>query len=429
MNRSHFTPLTFFIGSIVFLLAIAFQSQASTVSGTVVDEKGNPVPDITITIDSFKGNFLPGRHHMFMHRNEPVFPRPQPSVTDATGTFSIKNIVSPSVNLLKFSRGHESDYEVQSIEMQGITFNMHPHHFHWHGGFPFGIEEETDKINVKFTVRLRMRIRGQVLSDDGTPLSNARVGIEVKSRREHGGTGSSSGTTNLDADGNFTHYVNSAAYYTVTVTYQGQSAQSKEILLEEGQRLDGLTLTLKGNPEQPRKPQVVKARAVRVRAPERMQAMWKRQQEGVWAINPANRHAYKRINCQTLEDALEQATAQGAHLIAINDKAEQEWILDVFGKENYWIGLTDGAKEGDKQWDNGDAVTYTNWDTQQLLPAGDKSTEKEEKAGKTFTVLIGVTGKWQQARKGSPVASITEKAILEKADMIIGVPKPDEDAE
>ena len=41
----------------------------------------------------------------------------------------------------------------------------------------------------------------------------------------------------------------------VSVTYQGQSAKSKEILLEEGQRLDGLTLTLSGDPQQPPKHQ------------------------------------------------------------------------------------------------------------------------------------------------------------------------------
>ena len=222
--------------------------------------------------------------------------------------------------------------------------------------------------------------------------------------------------------------MNSTAYYTVTVTYQGQSAESQEILLEEGQRLDGLTLTLSGNPQEPPKPQVVKAPVPRVHDPERRQAAWKRRREGMWAINPANRHAYKRIYCETYEEAFEQATAQGAHLITINDKEEQEWVLEVFGKENYWIGSINDTKEGTKQWDNGEPVTHTNWDSDQLIPES-KIVEKEGEIRKNFTVLIGVTGKWQQVRKGNPVISIIEKAILEKEDLIIDVPKPDEGAE
>ena len=68
------------------------------------------------------------------------------------------------------------------------------------------------------------------------------------------------------------------------------------------------------------------------------------------------------IRCETREAAQEQAEAQGAHLLTINDKAEQEWLLEVFGKrENFWIGLINDSEEGKQQWDNGEPVTYTNW--------------------------------------------------------------------
>ena len=427
MNRSRFTPFVIVIGSLVIFLATSIQCFAGTISGIVIDEKGEPVPDIPVSIKSFKGTLLPKRHNM--HRQEQIFPPPQPSNTDATGAFSIENISAPSVNRLTLFHGRQSEYEIRGIEMQGIAFHFHPHQFFLHEGIPFGIEEETDIKDVKITVRLRMRIRGQVLAADGSPLSNARVNLRLKRRYVDGGGGSSSSTTTLDADGYFVEYINRnrSTYYTVSVTYQGQSVESKEILLEEGQRLDGLTLTLGGEPEVPPKPKVVKA--VPIRDPGRMQAMWKRRQEGVWAINPANRHAYKRIDCQTPDEALAQATAQGAHLVAINNAAEQQWLLDVYGKENYWIGFTDGLKQGDKKWDNGDPITYTSWDTQKLLSAPKKLSEKDENTSKTFTVLIGVTGKWQQVRADNPVASITEKAILEKADMIIGVQEPDEGAE
>ncbi len=422
MNRSHFTLFVIFIGSLVILSTASPQSFAATFSGKVVDEKGNPVPDVVVAIQP-SSDFRP-----VINIDDPEFNFPLPSTADETGAFSIEDITPHFKYSLKLSPNERyPDYQLQSVQIAGITVSLNPQYTHF-AGFPFAIEPETDIKDVEITVRLRMRIRGQVLSADGTPLSNAQVNLRVSRRSTDGtGRGSSGGTRTLDIDGNFVEFINRPAYYTVSVTYQGQSAESKEILLEEGQRLDGLTLTLSGDPQQPRKPKVVKA--VRMVNPERRQAAWQRQREGVWAINPDNRHAYKRIYCQTHEEALEQAAAQGAHLIAINDKAEQEWILEVFGKENYWIGLIKNEKEGTKQWDNGDPVTYTNWDTQQLIPESDKSTEKDEKTVKYFTVLVGVTGKWQQIREGSPVASITEKAILEKRDLIIGMPEPDEDIE
>ncbi len=38
-----------------------------------------------------------------------------------------------------------------------------------------------------------------------------------------------------------------------------------------------------------------------------------------------------------------------------------------------------------------------------------------------------MTGKWQRAREGSPIAGLIEKAILEKADVIIGIPNENEE--
>ena len=426
MTRSHFTPYVVLIGSLVLLLVISLQSYASTISGKVVDEEGNPVPDIIIAIKSFNGKLLPGRQQMHIH--EPVFPPPQPSNTDPSGAFSIENIVSPSVNKLTLLPERASDYEIRSIEMQGISFIIHPHQFQWREGFPFGIEEETDAIDVKITVRRRMWIRGQVLNADGIPLSNANVNLMVKSRSIDGsgrGRGSGGGTNTLDENGGFTRYVDSPAYYTVSVSYQGKSVESKELLLEKGQRLDNLTLTFKEKIQHPPKPNVGRPPVNMPPDQERMHAIFKLRSEGVWAINPANRHAYKRIQCQSPEEALTIAKAQNAHIVAINDKEEQQWILDVFGKENYWIGYTNDGREGDKQWDNGDPLTYTNWDLQNLISDTEKPPENEENTTKIYSVLIGVTGKWQRIRAENPVASIIERAILEKKDLIIGAPQPD----
>lgn len=428
MKRVQFTSILAVMISIVVLLTASTDCSSATFSGKVVDEDGIPVPDVTVTINSYKGKFIPNRDQFNM--KVPVFPPPQPTDTDATGAFSINNIVSPSVNKLKLFSEFQSDYEVRLIEMQGISFYIHHYTFNWHEGFAFGVEEESDITDVKITVRLRMKISGQVLDADGVPLSNKTVNLMVSSRSiGGGGSGRGGGTRQLDAEGKFTRYVNSPAYYTVTVTYEGQTVKSKEILLEEGQRIDGLTLKLKENPKQPKLQEEVKAQILKQPDIKRRQAAFDRRRKGVWAINPANRHAYKKIVCETPEEAIEKAKEQGAHLVSINDAAEQEWLLHVFGDANYWIGYTDDLKKDDKHWDNGDPLTHTNWDTENLITDSDKKTKKEQDKQRKFTVLIGVTGKWQRILNNSPVMKLTEKAILEKADLVIGIPTPDKSSE
>ena len=236
-----------------------------------------------------------------------------------------------------------------------------------------------------------MRIRGRVLSADGTPLRNARVNLRVKHRDVDGrGGGSGGGTETLDADGSFVNYLDDgAAYYTVIVTHQGQTVESEEILLEEGQRMDGLVLKFEGEPEPAKAERVVVAPPMPAHDPARFAAARKREHEGMWAINPDNRHAYKMIRCETRETAQEQAAAQGAHLLTINDKAEQEWLLEVFGKrENYWIGLINDSEEGKQVWDNGEPVTYTNWLSPQDAAKITKSAQDGE-ASPNYIVLVG----------------------------------------
>ncbi|MCE2400034.1 hypothetical protein J4G08_04005 [Candidatus Poribacteria bacterium] len=425
MKRFDFTAIDIFVVSVMLLLMTSLPSIAATFSGKVVDNEGKPVPGIVVTLQSFKGTSFPDQ---WRSDPEPAFPPPVPSETDNTGAFSITNITSPSVNkLVLFPEGHEPDYEVIGLEIEGIPFYVDLHIFDFDfGSFAFLIAPDADITDVKVTVRLRMRIRGQVLSPDGTPLRNVRVSYKVKSRYVGGGTGSESGSMKLDAEGHFVRYVDEAGHYTVSVTYQGQSATSKEILLEDTQRLDGLVLTLKGEQETPTevltplKPPVPKQQAAPRRFdPERQRAAVQRRRAGVWIVNPETRHAYKRIYCETHEEAQEQATAEDAHLVAINSKAEQDWLRAVFRKQNFWIGLTDGEKEGERHWDNGEPVTYTNWNSPVQTSVG-----QDNDADKNYTMLIGFTGKWQAAREGSPIARMAKIAILEKEMLIVDNPKP-----
>ena len=426
MKHAYFTLILVLIGSVALLVSISLPSEAASFSGRVVDEEGQPVEGLIIALPSFPGDSpLPQGHRVQVQLPralENIFPPPRPNETDATGAFSIRNITSPSVSELKLFPERNSDYEILSIEIEGLPvyLDQRQHHF---GGLKFAIEPDADITDAEITVRLRMRIRGRVVFADGTPLHNARVNLMVKHRDIDGrGGGSGGGTRTLDADGYFVDYVDDgAAYYTVTVTYQGQTVESEEILLEEGQRIDGLVLKLGGEPEPAKPERVVVAPPARVHDPARFEAARKREREGMWAINPDNRHAYKMIRCNTREEAQTQAAAQDAHLVTINDAAEQEWFLEVFGKqENYWIGLIKGSEEGKQQWDNGEPLTYTNW----ISP---KESAQDSDVNPNYIVLVGMTGKWQVVRPDNPLRRMTKRAILEKENLIIGAPESEDD--
>ena len=439
MKRAYRIPLLIFVGSVILSLLTSLPSVAASFSGKVVDEAGVPVSGVTVALP------------------------PQSAETDETGVFSMTDVAPSSVRSLMLLPVIQVDYEIRAVEIEGVTFYFDPLRPPWYDNrFPIAIEPGAAVKDVEITVRLRMRIRGRVLSADGTPLRNAEVQFEINQRSTNGRhTRSNSSPRNLDAEGYFVEYVEGPAFYTVTVAYQGQFAESKKILLEDGQRLDELVLTLSDDPnaqspskavvkpvfkpavlaapEPPVKPKVVIP--PRAHDPQSAEAARQREREGMWAINPDNRHAYKVIHCKTREAAEAKATAQGAHLVAINDAAEQHWLFEVFGEkrllndkieqrwnlktfgqESLWIGLSDEIKEGNLYWDNGEPVTYTNWHSPQKI-VEDTVHSQNGDVNQHYTVLIGSIGKWQLVRQGSSVAGLIEKAILEKENFIAGAPE------
>lgn len=414
MSRSYVLSLTF-IASIALLFSLSLRSAATTFSGRVVDEAGKPVSDVEVALPGFRVTTP-------QDQDEPVFLLSQQAETNEDGEFLISEIVSPSVQLVLLPF-RAAAYEIRAARIEGVSFYIDEDRGRY-GGLTFAIAPGADVKGVKIIVRPRMRIRGRVLSADGTPLRNERIGIRIERRRIEGrGGGGGGGTRDLDADGYFVEYVERPAYYTVSVEYQGQSATSEEILLEDGERHDKLVLTLDDKP--PLKPD----RAVaRVPDRERFEAAWNRDRQGMWAVNPENRHAYKRIYCESREEAHTRAVDQGAHLVAINDAAEQEWLLEVFGRENYWIGLTDASKIESPHWDKGEPVTYTNW-SQPEKTAGGEEVGQDDEANQNYTVLIGLTGKWQETRRGNPLARLTQRAILEKEHFTVGAPESGNDVE
>ena len=118
----------------------------------------------------------------------------------------------------------------------------------WLGQLTFAIEPGTSLENVVIKVRPPdMRIRGRVLLTDRTPLANARIMLTIRDRRRsHEGfflfprsTSSSGGhtgfSTQTDAQGYFvTYHLDGAAEYSVSVKYDGVSAKSRWVRIEEG---------------------------------------------------------------------------------------------------------------------------------------------------------------------------------------------------
>lgn len=419
MPRSYVPSLVVCISSIILLFSGSFKSVATTFSGRVIDETGEPVSGVEVALPGFRVTTP-------QDQDEPVFLLSQQAETNEVGEFLISDITSPSVQLVLLPfRGEPpfrgAAYEIRAATIQGVSFRVDKGRGRY-GGLTFAIAPGANVEGVEIIVRPRMRIRGRVLSADGTPLRNERIGIRIERRKIDGrGSGSGGGTRALDAEGYFVEYVEQPAYYTVSVEYQGQSAESEEILLEDGERYDKLVLTLGGKPA-PEPDQAI----ARVPDRERFEAAWNRDRQGMWAVNPENRHAYKRIYCESREEAHTRAVDQGAHLVAINDAAEQEWILEVFGRENYWIGLTDASKIESPHWDNGEPVTYTNW-SQPEKTAGGEEVGQDDEANQNYTVLIGLTGKWQETRRGDPLVRLTERAILEKERFTVGTPESDTD--
>ncbi len=82
-----------------------------------------------------------------------------------------------------------------------------------------------------------------------------------------------------------------------------------------------------------------------------------------WRLNPGTRSRYALIPfALPWHRAEEFAVSNGGHLVVINDKEENDWLVKAFGGDTeYWTGLTDEAEEGKWTAVNKETVEYFNW--------------------------------------------------------------------
>ena len=244
----------------------------------------------------------------------------------------------------------------------------------------------------------RPQVRARVVFTDGTPLVNANIYVLVADRDFDGsGFGKSGGTTQTDSAGYFVETLdgNDDEFYMIGVAYQGRFAKAPPFILHKGQPQVHLLLTLDDNgvPADRWNPhQVFTALEGFLEPPP------------VWVVNPTNGHAYKRIYCSDIMDAMPLATAENAYLVSINDAAEEAWILEVFDPDSFWMGLSDSAEEGQWVWHSGEPVTYTNW------------AENQQYGGNTEMndyVISDWGDAWQAVAPGGTHTPFLKAAILE----------------
>ncbi|MDB6029025.1 MAG: Lectin C-type domain protein [Verrucomicrobiales bacterium] len=83
-------------------------------------------------------------------------------------------------------------------------------------------------------------------------------------------------------------------------------------------------------------------------------------------VNPANGHTYILLRSATWKKSEAQAVAMGGHLATVRNQAEEDWLLQTFGRLGgaprlLWIGLNDTANKFHFGWSSGESVSYTCW--------------------------------------------------------------------
>jgi hypothetical protein len=428
MNRTYTTlrlvVLVLMLLSVITGIAAA-EEMFSGFSGKVVDLEGKGVANFTFAIQPMRlhngslvpdGEFLPWR-------------------TDSTGAFTVNDIqpglvqlsALPAIALDVFDSEEgeippgfvrrsrlEPDKKIFSIQIGQVTFfNMGDPDFY--DGLTFALKPGMPIENLKVIVKPRLRIPGRIVYADETPLANAEVDLDMEWRHEtrpnHTGKRGAHPVTN--ADGYFVQYVDEPGFYTLSVEYNDLSAGAGPFLLKDDVQPEEIVLTLEGKPdviELP--PNKIKVPGnIKFREPPTPPA------KGVWVINPANGHAYKRIQCEDWHEAQRKAIEEGAHLVSINDESEQHWVQVIFGGQPFWIGLTDAEKEGEWQWDSGEPVTYTNWVVHPIVR--DKSPDTE----KNYVVFTFIRGEWQPISPKSLLWEIAKQAVIEKDGLVSTINK------
>ncbi len=405
--------------------AATADSALSGVSGKVVDMEGTPVADFIFAVKPVQ------RHNGILRPDHENPAHLFGGKSDAAGDFTLTDITPGPVQFAAMSEsaltlvetfdpedpptemphlhrgGMESDKKIFSVQIGKVTaFNIGERSFAT--GPTITLESGRTLENILITVKDKLRIPGQIVYADGTPLVNAQGRLRTEQREELTVNSRASSNTNFftDAEGYFTEYPDRPGFYMVSIEYHGLTAGAGPFLIKDGEHPELVVFTLDGTSED------VNPKADVPPEPGGSTHYRPAPSEGVWVINPINGHAYKRVPCESWEDAQRTAVAEGSHLVSINDEAEQHWIEAIFGRQPFWLGLTDTETEGEWEWDSGEPVTFTNWAVQPVFP------DRLPDAEKDYVVFTFRNGMWQSVGPESPFWGMARHAVIEKDGLI-----------
>jgi hypothetical protein len=159
-----------------------------------------------------------------------------------------------------------------------------------------------------------------------------------------------------------------------------------------------------------------------------------------WVPGP-NGHFYALSTIKgTWLEVEAQAVAEGGHLVAIRNKAENDFLVQTFlvgqvfcdtlPTAGPWIGLTDAEEEGVFTWVSGEPVRFTNWlegqpDNHGRTPAGEDYVQFfsdptiNEQTGDPVGAVGGADGTWndqtfqRETHCGSALPGIIEVPSLQ----------------
>ena len=388
-----------------------------SISGIVFDEGRKPVKGLAIVCQpaiikdgELESGFWIRDYHPHLK-----------SVTNKNGRFKFSNLPPGPI---KFALTPWLDKKSQIRQYQLISIKIGTLRYHPYGIHPkyfaFELKPDPHFENIEVTVRPHTQIRARVVLKNGKTLANTRV-LVARHRRESASKKQNDGTWEVETDskGYFMfslHDHRVPAYYTLSVRYQEARAESAEFKVNRSELRDNIVLRLNMD-KVPKMSKIDSTDEVQQNVPQPPPELMS--PEPKWLINPANGHAYKRIECISRDEAQAIAAAEDAYLVTINDEEEQKWLEGAFGTHLYWIGLSDAKEEGNWKWSDGQPLTYTNWVPKDRFHNSLSAEEKD------YAVMSFVDGEWHPVGIGDIFWRTTGQAILEKGNLIAGTSTAD----
>ena len=286
---------------------------------------------------------------------------------NTTNSYFISELTLHTKNVLQIDE-LPNPTRIRSIKFVNTKFYPHFSGFTAFGRVTFSIKPGADIKNVDVIMERLFKIKGKITFNNGVPLAKKSIKIGfnlLRQGRTNIYTTSTTRTLQTDADGNFFYVVYRPGVFILSVNYMGLSTESEPFMLDKDNSPQEVVLTLNGNPTDlippPEKPKEEKQH----------RPSYIPDYPTMWIMNPTNGHVYKWIACDGRENAQKQASDENAYLVTITSKEEQIWLEAIFGKVPYWIGLTNSKEEGEWRWENGEPVTYTNWQKKEYDPMAD----------------------------------------------------------